>query len=200
MTIPTFPHPSLYVGDFNCQHVNWGYNTTSPNSESLDSCATSNNLGLLYNPKETASLSSRRCNVSTNPHLAFASLCQDRGLPDRCVPGKFPQSQHQPSFITPPRLKVPAHSDLVKHWNFRKADWKCFCLLTGESNKRLPPLDTPDTRISARAYLLQLNNVSHMAAGKTMRHAGTKSVRPLSLLYPSPVGTASDKVASSLLS
>jgi len=25
-TIPTFPHPSLYAGDFNCQHVNWGYN------------------------------------------------------------------------------------------------------------------------------------------------------------------------------
>ena len=25
-TIPTFPHPSLYVGDFNCQHVSWGYN------------------------------------------------------------------------------------------------------------------------------------------------------------------------------
>ena len=36
-TIPTFPHPSLYVGDFNCQHVNWGYNTTSPDGESLDS-------------------------------------------------------------------------------------------------------------------------------------------------------------------
>jgi len=46
-TIPTFPHHSLYVGDFNCQHVNWGYNTTSPDSESLDSWATSNNLGLL---------------------------------------------------------------------------------------------------------------------------------------------------------
>jgi len=26
MTIPTFPHPSLYVGDFNCQQVKWGYN------------------------------------------------------------------------------------------------------------------------------------------------------------------------------
>jgi len=27
-TIPTFPHHSQYVSDFNCQHVNWGYNTT----------------------------------------------------------------------------------------------------------------------------------------------------------------------------
>jgi len=45
--IPTFPHPSLHVGDFNCQHVNCGYNTTSPDGESLDSWETSNNLGLL---------------------------------------------------------------------------------------------------------------------------------------------------------
>jgi len=39
-TIPTFPHPSLY--DFNFQHVNRGYNTTSPDGESLDSWAASN--------------------------------------------------------------------------------------------------------------------------------------------------------------
>jgi len=31
------PHPSLYVGDFNRQHVSWGYNKTSPDAESLDS-------------------------------------------------------------------------------------------------------------------------------------------------------------------
>ena len=76
-TIPTFPHPSLYVGDFNCQRVNWGYNTTSLDGESLYSWATSNNLGLLYNPKETASFFSHRWNVGTNPDLAFASLGQD---------------------------------------------------------------------------------------------------------------------------
>jgi len=85
MTIPTFPHPSLYVGRFNCQHVNWGYNTTSPDRESLDSWATSNNLGLLYNPKETASFFSRRWNASTNPDLVFASLGPDSRLPDRHV-------------------------------------------------------------------------------------------------------------------
>ena len=34
------------------------------------------------------------------------------------------------------------------------------------------------TRISARAYFLRQNNVSHVAAGRTMCHAGTKSVRP----------------------
>ena len=94
--IPTFLHPSLYVGDFNCQHVNWGYNKTSPDGESLDSWATSNNLGLLYDPKETASFFSHRWNVGTNPDLAFASLGQDSRLPDRHVLGKFSRSHIGP--------------------------------------------------------------------------------------------------------
>ena len=81
--IPTFPHPSMYVGDFNCQHVNWGYNKTS-DGESLESWATSSNLGL-YNPKATASFFSHRWNVGTNPDLAFASFGQDNRLPDRRV-------------------------------------------------------------------------------------------------------------------
>ena len=114
----------LYVGDFNCQHVNWGYNKTSPDRESLDCWATSNNLGLLYDPKETASFSSHRWKVGTNPDLAFASFGQDNWLPDRRVPGKFPRSQRRPSLIRPPRLKVPANSEQVKRWNFCKADWK----------------------------------------------------------------------------
>jgi len=131
--IPTFPYPSLYVGDFNCQHVNWRYNKTSPDVENLDSWATSNNLGLLYDRKEEASFSTHRWNVATNPDLAFANFGKDSRLPDRGVLGKFLRSQHRPSHITPPKFKVPAHSDPVKRWNFRKADWKRFCLLTGES-------------------------------------------------------------------
>ena len=83
--VPTFPQPSLHVGDFNCQHVNWGYNKTSPNSESLDAWATSNNLGLLCDPKETPSFS-HQWNVGTNPNLAFASFGQDSRLQDRRVP------------------------------------------------------------------------------------------------------------------
>ena len=95
--------PSLYVGDFSCQHVNCGYKT-SPDGESLDSWATSNNLGLLYNTKESASFS-HRWNVDTNPDLAFASFGQDSRLPDRRVLGKFPRSQHRPPLITPPKIQ-----------------------------------------------------------------------------------------------
>jgi len=80
--IPTFEHPSLYVGDFNCQHVNRNYNETSSHGESLDSWAASNNLGMLENPKETASFLSRRWNVGANPDLAFVCFGQDSRLPD----------------------------------------------------------------------------------------------------------------------
>ena len=147
MAITTFPHPSLYIGDFNRQHVNWGYNKTS-DGERLDSWATSSNLGLLYNPKKTASLFSRWI-VGTNPDLTFASFGQDSRLTDRRVLGKFLRSQNRSSLKTPPKLKVPAHSDPVKRWNFRKADWKRFCLLTSESVERLPP---PDTKNIEKAY------------------------------------------------
>jgi len=99
-----------------------GYNKTSSNGENLDTWTTSNNLGLLYDTKEAASFSSHRWNVGTNPDLAFVSFGQDSRPPDRCVLGKFPRSQHRPSLITSPRLKVPVHRDVVKRWNFGKAD------------------------------------------------------------------------------
>jgi len=109
-------------------------------------------LGLLYVPKGAASLSSHPWNVGTNPDLAFVSFGQDNRLPDRRVLRKFPRSQHRPSVITPPRLKVHVHSDPVKRWNFRKADWKRICLLTGESVERLPPPDTTKSRRHAKKF------------------------------------------------
>ena len=82
----------------------------------------------------------------------------------------------------PPRFKVPAHSDPVKRWNFRKADWKRFCLLAGEFVERCH-LRTHQTlrghtRVFARAYYPPPNNVTHVAVGRTMFYAGTKSARP----------------------
>jgi len=53
-TIPTFPHPNVYAGDFNCQYVNWGYNTTSPDGEIRDFWATANYFGLLHDPEGVA--------------------------------------------------------------------------------------------------------------------------------------------------
>jgi len=160
---------------------------------------------LLHNPKETHSFFSRRWNAGTNPDLAFASLGQDSRLPDRRVLGKFLRSQHRPSLTTPPKYKVPAHSDPVKRWNFRKADWKRFCLLTRESAKGLPPPDTPDI---GRAYQDFCESLLSAAKQCILRGRRKNYVtcwdQEYQTLYRSfiraPVGTASDRVASSLLS
>ena len=33
--LPVFTHPCLYAGDFNCPHVDWGYNTNSADGDCL---------------------------------------------------------------------------------------------------------------------------------------------------------------------
>ena len=148
---------------------------------------------------------SHRWNVGTNPDLAFESFGQDSRLPDRHVLGKFPRSQHRPSLITPPKLKVPVHSDPVKRWNFRKADWKRFCLLTGESVERLPPPDTTDIEGAYQDFCESLLSVTKQCIPRGRR----KNYVPcwdkdFETLYRSfsraPVGTDCDRAASSLLS
>ena len=33
--LPVFPHPYLYAGDFNCQHVDWGYDANTADGKYL---------------------------------------------------------------------------------------------------------------------------------------------------------------------
>jgi len=103
---------------------------------------------------------------------------------------KVPAVTTQTFLTTPSRLKVPAPSDPVKRLNFRKADWKHFCFLTGETVEILPP---PDTTNIERAY--QEFCVSLLSAAKQCIPRGRrknyvpcwdKRVRdPSSLLHPS---------------
>ena len=53
--LPVFTHPCLYAGDFNCPHVDWGYNTNSADGDCLLTWASSNNLALLDEPKDEPS-------------------------------------------------------------------------------------------------------------------------------------------------
>jgi len=97
------------------------------------------------------------------------------------------------------------HSDPVKRWNFRKAEWKRFCLLTGESVERLPPPDTPDIERAYQDFFGSLLS----AAKQNIPRGRRKNYVPCwdkecETLYRSfiqaPMGTASDRAASSLLS
>ena len=55
LDLSMFPHPCLYACDFNCQHVDWGYNDNIPEGECLAGWASNNSLFLLFNAKDAAS-------------------------------------------------------------------------------------------------------------------------------------------------
>ena len=89
-----FLHPCLYASDFNCRHVDWGYNDNSPDGECLAGWETINCLAVLYNAKDAASFYSGRWNIGTNPDLIFVSVGPNSRLPDRRVLEKLPKSQY----------------------------------------------------------------------------------------------------------
>ena len=89
-----FPHACLYAGDFHCQHVGRGYDANCADGECLVGRACTNNLALLYNPKDAASFHSGRCNTSTSLVLTFVRIDLDGRLPDRRVLEKLPRSRH----------------------------------------------------------------------------------------------------------
>jgi len=76
---------------------------------------------------------------------------------------KVPAVTTLPSVITPPMLKVPAYSNSVKRRNFRKTDWKRFCLLTGDPSTDCHLWTQQTTRGHSRNYAwacyLQLHSV-----------------------------------------
>ena len=72
-----------------------------------------------------------------------------------CKLEKFPRSLHQPSLITPVPLVAPPQ---VRRWNFMKADWDKFKLLTNKAARTLPPLEGTDLDISYKAFCSMLTN------------------------------------------
>ena len=142
--LPVFTNSCFYAGDFNCQHVDWGYDANSADGECLVGWASTNNLSLFYNSKDAANFHSDRWNTSNNPDLAFVSIDSDSRLPDRRVGEKFARSQHRPSLITPPRFARPVPSKPVERWNFCKAKCSQYITFTNKFERTLPPPDSPD--------------------------------------------------------
>ena len=158
--LPVFPHPCLYAGDFNCQHVDWGYDAKSADGECVVGWANTNNHALLHNPKDAASFHSGCWNTSANPDLAFVSIDLGSRLLDKHVLKKFQRSQHRPSHIIPPRFARPVPSKLVKQWNFCKVRWSHYTALTNKFARTLSPSDSPDMD---QAYQCFCNTISTAA-------------------------------------
>jgi len=94
----------------------------------------------------------------------------------------------------------------VKRWNFRKADWKRFCFLTGESveicHLRTHQTLRGHTRIFARAYYLRPNNVC-IPRGRRENYMSCwdkECETPYRSFIRAPVGADSERASSLLLS
>ena len=123
-----------------------------------------NCLALRYNAKNADSFYTGRWNTGTNPDLAFASVDPNSRLPDRRVLDNFPRSQHQFSLITPPRFVMAVPSMPVKQWNFRKAKWSHYIVLTNKFEKTLLPPDSLDVDAACQDFC----NTIKKAAKKTI--------------------------------
>ena len=85
---------TLYAGDFNCPHVNWGYKTGCADGECLVARTSLNGLVPLHDPKDVATFHSGRWNTGTNSDLTFVSVDLDSRVPERRILKVFPSSQH----------------------------------------------------------------------------------------------------------
>lgn len=126
--IPCYDHPSVYAGDFNSHHSNWGYSANDRNGTDLDHWSEDNKLWLLFDPKEKRTFHSARWRRDYNPDLAFVSMDSDLKplISKRTVLDKFPHSQHRPVMISI-GLEFPLINCVQKpRWNFNLAKWPLF--------------------------------------------------------------------------
>ena len=139
--LPVFPHPCLYVSDFNCQHVDWTYDANSADGKFLVGCQIP--IILYYSITQRMPLASTLATEIQVPTRILHSLVSIRTVvypTDR----KFPRSQHRPSLITPPKFARPVPSKPVKRCDFRKAKWGHYIALTHKLSRTLPPPDSSD--------------------------------------------------------
>ena len=202
--IPVFQHLCLYSGNFNCWQTDWGYDSISPDGECLANWAAQGNLVLLHIPKNAPSFFSGRWHISTNPDLAIANVSYEIWSLDRSILEKFRSSQHRPSLITAAKLVTTVPKAAHKRWNFRKANWDLYCLITDKLAKDLP---FPDSRCVDEAYQDFCYSILQ-AAKRSIPRGRRNSYRPCwdaecETLYQdvfnAPSGKELNKAASDLL-
>ena len=141
LDLSVFLHSCLYDVNFNCRHVNCGYDDKSPEGGCFAGWVSINSFAFLDRAKNAAGFYSGRSNTSINPDLTFACVSPDSRLPNRCVCKKFSWSPHIPSLITPAKFPLSPTSMLVKQWKFRITKWRHYVALTNKFAKILLPPD-----------------------------------------------------------
>jgi hypothetical protein len=93
-----FPHPAIYVGDFNSHNQLWGYDEhNNADGNRLLEWMTLNNLHLIYHPKDKGTFKSARWRKDYTPDLSIVTrvLVDDNTLWDRYIIESFSISQQR---------------------------------------------------------------------------------------------------------
>ena len=117
--------PTVIIGDFNSHNTIWGYDENNADGEFVEDWATTNDLTLLHDQKDSSSFMSARWRKGYNPDLVFVSsqhfLCFEKTIAD-----PIPRSQHRPVIVNIRPTVRAMESKSVPRFNFKKANWQQF--------------------------------------------------------------------------
>jgi hypothetical protein len=125
-----FPHPAIYVGDFNSHNQQWGYDHNDVDGNLIHEWMILNSLHIIYHPKDKGTFWSTRWNNDYTPDLSIVTRAAEDEITvctgTRVILDGFPRSQHRPVLLQyGPR--IPLTESVPKpRWNFTRANWETF--------------------------------------------------------------------------
>uniref|UniRef100_H3A8G6 Endonuclease/exonuclease/phosphatase domain-containing protein n=1 Tax=Latimeria chalumnae TaxID=7897 RepID=H3A8G6_LATCH len=143
-------HSTIYVGDFNSHHTDWGYEVSDANGEALTDWMSAQDVHLVFDAKHHATFRSARHAREYNPDL---TLVLTDGVPihaPRHVFPVFPHSQHKPVIIHV-GIEIPVMAERQRG-TVLKARWK-------KQISRIPPTPKNSDRFVALLISAGKNNI-----------------------------------------
>lgn len=139
-TLPDFPNPCVYMGDFNSHHVNWGYRQNDQDGITILDWMNNSGFALIFDAKDKRTFHSNVHGTETNPDLCFVSenLHQNNASKTNVL-DNFPRTQHRPLVLKLGLAIHIVHSLNKPRWNFSKAHWNNFSTEMEHVIKFIPP-------------------------------------------------------------
>jgi hypothetical protein len=103
-----FPHPAIYLCDFNSHNQQWGYDHNDVKGNVIHEWMTLNSLHLIYHPKDKGTFRSARWNKDYTPDLSIVTrAAEDDITVCICVIlDGFLKSQHRPVLLQYGRIPL----------------------------------------------------------------------------------------------
>uniref|UniRef100_A0A0B7BSI4 Reverse transcriptase domain-containing protein n=1 Tax=Arion vulgaris TaxID=1028688 RepID=A0A0B7BSI4_9EUPU len=123
------PTNCIVVGDFNSHSKRWGYQDTNNRGDEVEDWEIDSNLHLINNAEDKPSYYSRTWKTTSTPDLAFSTGDIHHKI-DRMVLDQLAGSDHRPVKLAVNVAYSPQQPKLLPRWNYKRADWGKFALLT----------------------------------------------------------------------